>query len=89
MPFRHNPALTQEQKQEITSVFARGSGWTPKIPDPNNPGLLINNVSKARWMDLRVDEFVAGVVYGQRLAEQRAAFEQTIRDAMEPISGPG
>lgn len=76
MPYRFAASVTNPQKNAITQDFAAATGWQANIPDPQNPGQTIPNpVTKAKWLDARIDAHVRAVVRDYRLAVARAAAE--------------
>lgn len=76
MPYRFAASVTTPNKNQITQDFAAATGWTATIPDPNNPGQTIPNpITRAKWLDNRVDAHVRAVVRDYRLAVARAAAE--------------
>lgn len=76
MPYRFAAAVTNPQRTDITRDFAAATGWTATVPDPTNPTQTIPNpITRARWLDNKVDAYVRAVVREHRMAAARAAAE--------------
>lgn len=78
MPYRFAATITNPQKQNITQDFAAATGWQATVPDPQNPGQTIPNpVTRAKWLDNKIDAYVRATVRDHRLARARAAADAT------------
>lgn len=76
MPYRFSATVTTPNKNAITQDFAAATGWQATVPDPANPGqTLPNPLTRAKWLDARIDSHVRAVVRDYRLAVARATAE--------------
>lgn len=76
MPYRFGAGVKNPEKTNITRDFAAATGHPAMIYDPQNPGELIPNpVTKAKWLDDKIDAYVRAVVRDYRLSVARAEAE--------------
>lgn len=89
MPYRFSATVTAGQKSGITQDFAAATGWQADVPDPANPGETIPNpITRAKWLDARIDAHVRAVVRDYRLAVARATADQTATIDMQGLEEP-
>lgn len=88
-PYRFANSVTNPQKQNITSDFAAATGWQATVPDPGNPGQTMPNpVTRAKWLDNKIDAYVRATVRDYRLAQARAAADATATTDMTDLEEP-
>lgn len=89
MPYRFAASVTNPQKTNITQDFAAATGWQANVPDPQNPGQTMPNpITRAKWLDNKIDAYVRATVRDYRLAVARQTADATATTDMTGLEEP-